>query len=69
MHPKGLVTIGNGLGATSAGPGGLPWIVGGQLWAQIERERRDGPRYVDAIRGARDLRKWAYATWIAEIHG
>lgn len=54
----GFTAIGNG--AAGGFQNGRLTVIIGPLFAQIERERREGPRYVEALRGARAMRR---RTW------
>lgn len=51
----GYVAVGNGVGAAVLANGRLN-VVAGPLFSQIERERVEGPRYVEAIERARAIR-------------
>jgi hypothetical protein len=50
----GFTAIGNG--AAGGFVNGYLTVIIGPVFAEIERERRDGPRYVEAVTGARRLR-------------
>lgn len=51
---NGYVPIGAGVGAGWVD--GRVHVVGGPVFAQIERERHDGPLFVEAVRGGRRSR-------------
>jgi hypothetical protein len=64
---SGYVPIGGGVGAGIVA--GMVNVVAGPLFAQIERERRDGSRYVEAIRRARTMRELAALRWFGTPSG
>jgi hypothetical protein len=66
---SGYVAVGGGMGAgiIATIDGDRLGVVAGPIFAQIERERRDGPRYCEAVRGARTYRERAYERWLGTI--
>lgn len=60
-----MIAVGKGVGAGIRG--GTLHAVAGSLFAQIERERLDGPRWSLALREGRRLReRWAEGTHRAD---
>lgn len=51
----GYIPVGGGIGAAVLWDGRLN-VVAGPLFAQIEQERRDGPRWCEAVREAGTIR-------------